>query len=158
MRSITARLPSRNTTGGTIWSVARPSTTRVRVPTATWTRRWRPTSSMMYCGDPEASTTRCPERRCLRICRTAPVGMRLELVGAQTLLAARAHLDHVLLGEPVPGVLVDDARDLGAHVRPHDLLAVEIPGEDRAGVAVEERVVDVEDGGGATEGDHATRL
>ena len=54
-----------------------PSTIRVRVPIAAWTRRCRPTSSTMYCGEPEAMRTKWPESRCLRMCRIAPEVMRL---------------------------------------------------------------------------------
>jgi hypothetical protein len=85
----------------------------------------------------------------------AQVGVRLHDVGVEPLLAAGAHLDHVLLGEALPGVLVDEARDPRADLRAHHLLAVQVPREDRPGVAVQERVVHVEDGGRAAERDHA---
>src|SRR2546430_17711276 len=72
-------------------------------------------------------------------------------VRADTLLAARAERHHVGLAHALAGVLVERPRHLRAHLRHHLPVRVEEPGEDGLRVAVQERVVDAEDRGGALE-------
>ena len=72
-------------------------------------------------------------------------------VGADALLAAAAERDHVRFAQPLAGVFVERARDLRADGGGHLAVGIEEPGEDGAGVSVEERIVDVEHRGGALE-------
>src|SRR5438477_12690931 len=78
-----------------------------------------------------------------------------QLVGANALLGLAPHRDHVRLAEALARVLVQRARHLAADRWDHLAVRIEEPGEDGARVAVEQRIVDVEDGGGALERLHA---
>ncbi len=65
-------------------------------------------------------------------------------VGANALLGAAAERDHVRLGKALARIFIERPRHLRAHGWGHLAVGVQIPGEDRPGVPVEERVVDVE--------------
>ena len=81
----------------------------------------------------------------------APAGEVAQAVRADSLLAARSESHHVGLAQPLAGVLVERARHLRADRRHHLPVRIEEPGEDGSRVAVQQRVVDVEDRGGALE-------
>ena len=90
----------------------------------------------------------------LHVAVEALAGQIAQAVGANALLAARAQRHHVRLGQPLAGIFVERARHLRSNGRQHLAVGVEVPGEDGAGVAVEQRVIDVEHRGGPLEGLH----